>query len=37
MKTVDLSEKYLDFVLRGELADYGPAKGTMVIRLPVEG
>lgn len=32
MKTADLSEKYLDFVLRAELADYGPAKGTMVIR-----
>jgi prolyl-tRNA synthetase len=32
MKTADLSEKYLDYVLRAELADYGPAKGTMVIR-----
>jgi prolyl-tRNA synthetase len=32
MKTVDLSEKYLDYVLRAELADYGPAKGTMIIR-----
>jgi len=32
MKTADLSEKYLDFVLRAQLADYGPAKGTMVIR-----
>ena len=32
MKTADLSEKYLDYVLRAELADYGPAKGTMIIR-----
>ena len=27
-----ISERYLDYVLRGELADYGPAKGTMVFR-----
>lgn len=32
MKTTVLSEKYLDYVSRAELVDYGPARGTMVIR-----
>ncbi len=32
MKTTELSEKYLDYVSRAELVDYGPARGTMVIR-----
>lgn len=32
MKTSDLSAKYLDLVVRAELVDYGPARGTIVIR-----
>lgn len=32
MKTADLSKKYLDYILRAELVDYGPARGSMVIR-----
>lgn len=31
-KSVNISEWYNDVVLKAELADYGPAKGTMVIR-----
>jgi len=31
-KSKDLSRWYTDVVLKAELADYGPAKGTMVIR-----
>ncbi len=32
MKTADLSEKYLELVSKAELVDYGPARGTIVIR-----
>lgn len=31
-KSVNLSDWYNDVILKAELADYGPAKGTMVIR-----
>lgn len=32
MKSADLSKKYLDYISRAELVDYGPARGTMIIR-----
>ena len=31
-QSVDYSKWYTDVVLKGELADYGPVKGTMIIR-----
>ena len=31
-QSVDYAKWYTDVVLKGELADYGPVKGTMIIR-----